>query len=103
MDEIESLATPSGSAKSHVAWIPKYGRKALYAELRRHLGSVLRELAQHRECTTVAAGIGVSSGSSRPGGFVLLGDSSRPQLSSCSTFPSWRVLARRRGSIGDRP
>ena len=32
-------------------WIPTYRRKALYDELRKHLGPVLRELARQRECT----------------------------------------------------
>lgn len=30
-------------------WIPKYRRQALYGELRKHLGPVLRELARQRE------------------------------------------------------
>ena len=30
-------------------WIPKARRQALYAELRKHLGPVLRELARQRE------------------------------------------------------
>jgi putative transposase len=34
----------------HVVWIPKYRRKVLYAELRKYLGPVLRELARQREC-----------------------------------------------------
>ena len=51
MNEIESLAHAKWECKYHVAWIPKYRRKALYAELRKHLGPVLRELAQQRECT----------------------------------------------------
>ena len=33
-----------------MVWIPKYRRKALYGELRKHLGPVLRELARQREC-----------------------------------------------------
>jgi len=33
-----------------VVWIPKYRRKTLYGELRKHLGPVLRELARQREC-----------------------------------------------------
>ena len=32
-----------------MVWIPKYRRKALYGELRKHLGPVLRELARQRE------------------------------------------------------
>ena len=51
MDETESLAHAKWECKYHVVWIPKYRRQALYAELRKHLGPVLRELAQQRECT----------------------------------------------------
>ena len=50
MDEIESLAHAKWECKYHVVWIPKYRRKALYGELRKHLGPVLRELARQREC-----------------------------------------------------
>ena len=32
-----------------MVWIPKYRRQALYGELRKHLGPVLRDLAQQRE------------------------------------------------------
>ncbi len=32
-----------------MVWIPKYRRKALFAELRKYLGPVLRDLAQQRE------------------------------------------------------
>lgn len=35
-------------------WIPKYRRKALYGELRKHLGPVLRELARQREVVVEA-------------------------------------------------
>lgn len=50
MDDIESLAHARWECKYHVVWIPKYRRKALYGELRKHLGPVLRELARQREC-----------------------------------------------------
>ena len=36
--------------KYHVVFIPKYRRKALYHELRRHLGEVFRALAEQKEC-----------------------------------------------------
>ena len=49
MDDIESLAHTRWECKYHVVWIPKYRRKALYGELRKHLGPVLRDLAQQRE------------------------------------------------------
>ena len=51
MDDIESLAHARWECKYHVVWIPKYRRKALYDELRKHLGPVLRKLARQRECT----------------------------------------------------
>ncbi len=49
MDDTESLAHTKWECKYHVVWIPKYRRQALYAELRKHLGPVLRELARQRE------------------------------------------------------
>src|ERR1700755_520128 len=36
--------------KYHVVFTPKYRKKALFGQIRRHLGTVFRELAQHREC-----------------------------------------------------
>jgi len=50
MDETESLAHAKWECKYHVVWIPKYRRQALYAELGKHLGPVLRELARQRDC-----------------------------------------------------
>jgi len=50
MDDIESVAHAQWECKYHGVWIPKYRRKALYGELRKHLGPVLRELARQREC-----------------------------------------------------
>jgi putative transposase len=50
MDDTESLAHAKWECKYHVVWIPKYRRQALYAELRKYLGPVLRELARQREC-----------------------------------------------------
>ena len=35
--------------KYHVVFIPKYRRKTLYVELRRHLGDVFRKLAEQKE------------------------------------------------------
>lgn len=51
MDDSESLAHTRWECKYHVVGIPKYRRKALYAELRKYLGPVFRDLAQQRECT----------------------------------------------------
>ena len=49
MDEPESLSHTKWECKYHVVFIPKFRRKVLYGELRRHLGEVFRELARHRE------------------------------------------------------
>ena len=50
MNDSESLAHTKWECKYHVVWIPKYRRKALGAELRKHLGPVLRDLAQQHQC-----------------------------------------------------
>lgn len=49
MDNNESLSHTRWECKFHVVFIPKYRRRALYAELRQHLGEVFRELAAQRE------------------------------------------------------
>ena len=49
MDEFESLSHSKWACKYHVIFIPKYRRKALYGELRQHLGEVFRKLAEQRE------------------------------------------------------
>jgi putative transposase len=51
MDDSESLAHTKWECKYHVVWIPKYRRKALYGELRKYLGPVLRDLAHQREAS----------------------------------------------------
>ena len=50
MDVSESLQHTKWECKYHVVFIPKYRRKALFGELRQHLGLVFRELAAQREC-----------------------------------------------------
>ena len=47
--DIESLSHTKWECKYHVVFIPKYRRRALYAELREHLGAVFRELAEQKE------------------------------------------------------
>lgn len=49
MDTQASLNHSVWDCKYHVVFIPKYRRKALYAELRRYLGKVFRELARQKE------------------------------------------------------
>ena len=49
MDDTNSLSHTKWESKYHVVWIPKYRKKKLFEELRKELGPVLRELAQHKE------------------------------------------------------
>ena len=50
MQTYESLKHTTWDCKSHVVFIPKYRRKALYQGLRRELGTVFRSLAEQWEC-----------------------------------------------------
>jgi putative transposase len=36
--------------KYHIVFTPKYRKKVLFGQIRRHLGAVFRELAQRKEC-----------------------------------------------------
>ena len=49
MPDSETLSHTTWDGKSHVVFIPKYRRKALYHALRRHLGEVFRALAEQKE------------------------------------------------------
>jgi putative transposase len=49
MDEYESLSHTKWECKYHVIFIPKYRRRVLYGQLRRHLGEVFRKLAEQKE------------------------------------------------------
>jgi len=49
MDEYESRSHTKWECKYHMIVIPKYRRKALYGQLRAHLGEVFRRLAVQRE------------------------------------------------------
>ena len=51
MDDYGSLSHSKWECKYHVVFIPKYRRKALYGELRQHLGEVFRKLALQKEST----------------------------------------------------
>ena len=54
MQTYESLKHTTWECKYHVVFIPKYRRKTLYAQLRRELGAVFRNLAQQKECQVEA-------------------------------------------------
>ena len=50
MNEYESLSHTKWECKHHVVFIPKYRRRTLYKELRRHLGAVFPTLAEQKKC-----------------------------------------------------
>ena len=49
MDEYQSLGHTKWDCKYHVIFIPKYRRRALYGQLRRHVREVFRKLAEQKE------------------------------------------------------
>jgi putative transposase len=50
MKDTGSLSHTKWECKYHVVFIPKYRKRALYYELRQHLGELFRELAVQKEC-----------------------------------------------------
>jgi len=49
MDEFQNLSHTVWDCKYHVVWIPKYRKKVLFGELRKHLGGIIKELAMQKE------------------------------------------------------
>lgn len=50
MNNVSSLLSHTKrECKYHVVWIPKYRRKSLYGQLRKHLGEVFHDLARQKE------------------------------------------------------
>ena len=53
MKEYQSLSHTRWDCKYHIVFIPKRRKKAIYGALRKNLGEIFRELAQHRQCKVV--------------------------------------------------
>ena len=53
MQDFQSLSHATWDCRYHLVWIPKYRKKVLYGNLRKHLGDVLRELALQKESKIV--------------------------------------------------
>ena len=49
MNNTLCLSHSRWECKYHVVWIPKYRKKMLYGQLRKHIGEVLHELARQKE------------------------------------------------------
>ena len=50
MNNDHSLSHTRWECKYHLTWIPKYRKKQLFGDLRKHLGEIFKELARRREC-----------------------------------------------------
>jgi putative transposase len=50
MDSIKNLNHSKWECKYHLTWIPKYRKKELYGDLRKHMGEILREMARRADC-----------------------------------------------------
>lgn len=53
MYNAERLSHTRWDCKYHVIWIPKYRKKLIYGQLRKHLGEVFRELSMQKESRVV--------------------------------------------------
>ncbi len=49
MGNVKSLSHSKWECNYHITWIPKYRKKSIYGELRKHLGEVIRSLAKQKE------------------------------------------------------
>jgi putative transposase len=52
MDEFESLSHTKWECKYHVVFIPKFRRKALYGQLRDHLGELFRKISGREDISS---------------------------------------------------
>ena len=53
MNDIDTIAHTKWDCKYHVVFIPKCRKKALFAQLRKHLGDVFRTLTEQKESKIV--------------------------------------------------
>ena len=50
LSSYESLSHSKWDCKFHVVFVPKYRKKVLYGQIRRFLGPLFHDLANHRSC-----------------------------------------------------
>ena len=58
-EDVNSLCHSSWDCKYHIVWIPKYRRKVMFCNIRKHLGEVFRELAKQKESYVIEGHIGL--------------------------------------------
>ena len=49
----QSMSHSKWDCKYHVVFIPKRRRKAMFGNIRRHLGAIFHELARQKECAII--------------------------------------------------
>ncbi len=49
----QSMSHSKWDCKYHVVFIPKRRRKAVFGNIRKHLGTIFHELARQKECTII--------------------------------------------------
>ncbi len=49
----QSMSHSKWDRKCHVVFIPRRRRKAVFGNIRKHLGRIFRELARRKECTII--------------------------------------------------
>lgn len=59
MPDLKSLSHSSWECKYHVVWIPKYRRKSMFVQLRKHLGAVFHDLSRQKESEILEGHIAV--------------------------------------------
>lgn len=53
MYNVERLSHTTWDCKYHLIWIPKYRKKLIYGQLRKHLGEIFRDLSVQKESRVV--------------------------------------------------
>ncbi len=49
----QSMSHSKWDCEYHIVFIPKRRRKAVFGNLRKHLGAIFHELARQKECTII--------------------------------------------------
>lgn len=52
-ESYQSLSHSKWDCKYHVVFVPKRRRKALFGNIRRHLGAIFHQLARQKECQII--------------------------------------------------
>ena len=54
-NDVYSLSHTSWKCQYHIVFAPKYRRKAIYGELRKNIGEILRELCERKHVEIIEA------------------------------------------------